>query len=83
MEFEESIFGLIPKEPYVPPKQARYKSKHDPKCQPTATTFALRTTSNPNVANLAGSNFQKGSEHVNTGATATMGFPNGTLKPNP
>ena len=54
MEFEESIFNPIPKEAYVPPKQPRHKSKHDPGCQPTASTFALRTTTKPKVANLSG-----------------------------
>jgi len=49
MEFEESIFNLIPKEQYVPPKADRHKSKHDPKAAPTASTFGLRTTTQPNV----------------------------------
>ena len=39
MEFEESIFNLIPKEAYVPPKPDRHKSKHDPGLVPTMTTF--------------------------------------------
>jgi hypothetical protein len=30
MEFEESIYNLIPKEAYVPPKDKRHVSKHDP-----------------------------------------------------
>jgi hypothetical protein len=54
MEFEESIFNLIPKDPYIPPKQPRYKSQHNPRAIPTASTFALKTTSKPGVANLAG-----------------------------
>jgi len=28
MEFEESIYNLIPKEQYVPEKQKRYKSQY-------------------------------------------------------
>ena len=39
MEFEESIFNLIPKEAYVPPKPKQHKSKHDPLLEPTMTTF--------------------------------------------
>jgi hypothetical protein len=39
MEFEESIFNLIPKEAYVPPKGDRHKSKHNPGLEPTMTTF--------------------------------------------
>ena len=39
MEFEESIFNLIPKEAYVPPKQPRHVSKHASSQVPTASTF--------------------------------------------
>lgn len=82
MEFEESIFNLIPKEAYVPPKQPRHKSKHNPKTVPTASTFALRTTSKPRVANMVGSTQDFGGSHVNKAASATMGLPKGTAKPN-
>ena len=82
MEFEESIFNLIPKEAYVPPKQPKYKSKHDPKAQPTSTTFALNTTSKPMIANISGQVHEQGSAHVNTAAGATMGFVKGSLRPN-
>jgi hypothetical protein len=54
MEFEESIFNLIPKEAYVPPKQPRHKSKHTPATIPTASTFGLKTTSKPGISNLDG-----------------------------
>jgi hypothetical protein len=64
MEFEESIFNLIPKEAYVPPKQARHKSKHNPSCVPTASTFALRTTSKPGIANLSGKTAEEGGSHT-------------------
>jgi hypothetical protein len=77
MEFEESIFNLIPKEAYVPPKQARHKSMHNPKGQPTASTFALRTTSKPNVANLAGHNVEQGGSHTQKASTGTLGLPKG------
>ena len=52
MEFEESIYNLIPKEAYVPPKEKRHVSKHDPMSAPTASTFCLNTTSKPNVSNV-------------------------------
>lgn len=54
MEFEESIYNLIPKETYVPPKQARHKSIHNPGAAPTASTFCLNTTSKAKVSNLIG-----------------------------
>lgn len=82
MEFEESIFNLIPKEAYVPPKQSRHKSMHNPKCQPTASTFALKTTSKPNVANLAGYNIEAGGSHNQKAATGTLGLPNGQARAN-
>jgi len=82
MEFEESIFNLIPKEAYVPPKQPRHKSKHNPKTEPTASTFALRTTSKPRVANMSGNIVEAGGQHTNKAGMATMGLPKGTAKPN-
>jgi len=63
MEFEESIFNLIPKEAYVPPKQQRHKSKHEFNCAPTASTFGLRTTSKPGLANLSGNVVDVGGSH--------------------
>jgi len=82
MEFEESIFNLIPKEAYVPPKQARHKSKHNPKTEPTASTFALRTTSKPSVANMSGNVRDQGGSHTNRAMNATMGLTKGAARPN-
>jgi hypothetical protein len=82
MEFEESIFNLIPKEAYVPPKQPRHKSKHDPKAIPTASTFALRTTSKPGVSNLAGHLEGETNTHSQKAMAATIGLPKGQAKPN-
>jgi hypothetical protein len=82
MEFEESIFNLIPKEAYVPPKQPRHKSKHNPSGAPTASTFALRTTSKPNVANLSGAVVEQGGSHSQKAATATLGLPKGMAMAN-
>jgi hypothetical protein len=54
MEYEESIYNLIPKERYEPTKSKMHKSKHPHNVAPTGTTFALRTTSKPGVGNLNG-----------------------------
>jgi hypothetical protein len=54
MEFEESIYNLIPKEKYEPPKPKRYKSNHPYGAPPTGSTFGLGTTSRPGVGNLNG-----------------------------
>ena len=52
MEFEESIYNLIPKDAYIPPKEKRHVSKHDPLSAPTSSTFCLNTTSKPKVSNV-------------------------------
>ena len=54
MEYEESIFNLIPQEAYVPPKPKRHTSKHHPLTAPSSSTFGLITTSKPNVSNIIG-----------------------------
>jgi hypothetical protein len=54
MEFEESIYNLIPKERYEPPKPKRYKSSHPCDVPPSCSTFGLKTTSRPGVANVNG-----------------------------
>jgi hypothetical protein len=54
MEFEESIYNLIPREKYEPPKQPKYKSTHPSEVPPTGSTFGLKTTSKPGVGNLNG-----------------------------
>jgi hypothetical protein len=83
MEFEESIFNLIPKEAYVPPKQPRHKSKHDANTIPTASTFGLKTTSKPGLSNLNGSNREEVCPHPSKSVAATFGHLKGTAKPNP
>jgi hypothetical protein len=83
MEFEESIFNLIPKEAYVPPKQAKHRSVHNPKAAPTASTFGLKTSSKPGVSNMAGAVGAPSGSHMNTASGATFGLPKGTAKPNP
>jgi len=81
MEFEESIFNLLPKERYEPPKPKRYKSTHPHDVPPTASTFALKTTSKPNIANVAGDYKPEGGAHSMRGASLTIGRPKGSLKP--
>lgn len=82
MEFEESIYNLIPKEAYVPPKQKKHVSRHDPKCAPTASTFALRTTTKQSLANVSGNVRTQGGSHLSTANAATFGLPKGVAKPN-
>ena len=81
MEYEESIYNLIPKERYEPPKQKMYKSKHPHQVPPTGTTFGLGTTSKPGVGNLNGEYQPGGSNHSQKAAGATFGQPKGALKP--
>lgn len=75
MEFEESIFNLIPKEAYVPPKANRHVSKHNPLSMPTASSFNLGTTSKPGVGNMAGHNANPTGTHTHTASGATFGLP--------
>ena len=81
MEFEESIYNLIPAQPYVPPKADRHKSKHHPKCAPTASTFGLNTTSKPGVSNLGGRVVAPAGSTSDRAAFATIGLPKGAAKP--
>ena len=81
MEFEESIYNLIPKEAYVPPKPQKHVSKHNPLTNPTASTFCLRTTSKPGLSNVHGSDQAPSSSHTNKGHSNTFGLPKGQAKP--
>jgi len=82
MEFEESIFNLIPKEAYVPPKQQKHKSKHPSATAPTASTFGLKTSSKPGVSNMSGAIAAPSGSHVMKAPSATFGLPKGAAKPN-
>lgn len=73
MEYEESIYNLIMKERYEPPKGKMYKSRHPHNVPPTGTTFGLNTTSKPGVGNLNGDYQPAGSNHRNKAAGATFG----------
>ena len=81
MEFEESIYNLIPKEAYVPPKPAKYVSKHNPGCAPTASTFGLKTTSKPGISNVSGDVVAPSGVLKNKAGSSTFGLPKGAAKP--
>jgi hypothetical protein len=81
MEFDESIYNLIPKEQFVPEKGKRYKSQFPPTMAPTASTFGLKTTSKNVCANLSGKYNLEGGAHAHTGAASIFGAPKGALKP--
>jgi hypothetical protein len=73
MEYDESIYNLIPKERYEAPKDKRYKSGHNPKCAPTASTFGLGTTSKPVCSNMIGDMAPGGGTHLMTAGAGTFG----------
>ena len=81
MEFEESIYNLIPKEAYVPPKPQRHMSKHNPLTNPTSSTFCLNTTSKPKISNIVGNDAAPTGSHTSKGNSNTFGLPKGTAKP--
>ena len=83
MEFEESIYNLIPKEAYVPPKPARHISKHHPNSNPTASTFCLNTTSKPGISNMTGDNKAPRGSHNDRATAASFGLGKGQVKPDP
>lgn len=81
MEFDESIYNLIPKEQYVPEKAKRHKSQYPSNLAPTASTFGLKTTSKPVCSNLSGKFNLEGGQHHHQAPGATMGAPKGAMKP--
>lgn len=83
MEYEESIYNLIPKERYIPPKEPKHKSMHPHNVPPTGTTFCIRTTSKPGVGNLHGDYNPQGGQHSQFAPGATFGKPKGTIRSDP
>jgi hypothetical protein len=81
MEFDESIYNLIPKEQYAAEKAKRYKSQYPNNLAPTASTFGLGTTSKPVCSNLSGKFNLEGGYHYHKANGATMGAAVGSLKP--
>ena len=82
MEFDESIYNLIPKEQFAAPKNKRYKSQYPPQLAPTASTFGLGTTSKPVCSNLSGKFNLEGGAHSHLAGGGTMGTAKGVAKPN-
>lgn len=76
---EESIYNLIPKERFEYAKQPMYRSLYPPNIAPTASTFGLKTTSFPNIANLNGEFSLPRGGHPVRGLYTTLGKPNGIL----
>jgi hypothetical protein len=72
---EESIYNLIPKEYVPPPKESRYKSQYPSGLAPTGSTFINKTTSRPNVANLAGDYSNIKGPHTHLRDAGTLGYP--------
>lgn len=80
---QESIYNLIPIERVELVKEPIYRSKYPPTIAPTGSTFGLKTTSFPNVANLGGElNLPRGA-HPTRSMHGTLGRPNGFNKVDP
>jgi hypothetical protein len=78
---EESIYNLIPKEEAPKEKPQKYKSKFPPTLPPTYSTFCLKTTSMPGVANVPGEYELPCGAHKKTAMNGTFGLPKGAAKP--
>ena len=78
---EESIYNLVPKIKIVPGKGASYRSRYPPNIAPTASTFILKNSSFPGVANMSGEyKFPRGA-HPILRNSATFGLPLGGIYP--
>lgn len=78
---EESIYNLIPKEAAPAPKPFHYKSKYPADLPPTYSTFCLKTTSMPGVANVPGAFELPCGAHKPDAMNGTFGLPKGGAKP--
>jgi hypothetical protein len=78
---EESIYNLIPKEEPLKVKEKMYKSKYSPEIPPTYSTFCLKTTSMPGVANVPGDFQLPCGPHKQDAMNGTFGLPKGAAKP--
>jgi hypothetical protein len=75
-EGEESVYNLIEKPVEVSQKSTMYRSKYPSDTPPTSSTFCLKNTSKPSVANVSGQFVHPdfhGSEHTIKKECATMG----------
>jgi hypothetical protein len=75
-ESEESVYNLIEQPVEVSQKSTMYRSKYPSDTPPTASTFGLKNTSKPGVANISGQFIHpdfSGSSHTMGKECATMG----------
>lgn len=80
---EESIYNLLPPKQILPVKDKLYKSMYPYWIAPTGSTFILKNTSYPGVANMGGSvSFPRGA-HPIKGNWSTIGRPKGGYKQPP
>ena len=80
---QESIYNLVPKMKIIPGKGANYRSRYPPDIAPTASTFILKNSSFPGVANMSGDyKFPRGA-HPILRNSATFGLPLGGYYPDP
>lgn len=70
---EESIYNLIPPIISSPPRPLRYISHYSPTIPPSYSTFCLKTTSKPNIANVGGHFTKEQPCHSNEGETKSFG----------
>lgn len=80
---EESIYNLLPKKVILPEKERMYRSMYPHWIAPTASTFILKNTSYPNVANMGGEIQYPRGAHPIKGGWRTFGLPNGGYKQQP
>ena len=80
---EESIYNILPPKQILPAKEKLYKSMYPHWIAPTGSTFILKNTSYPGVANMGGAlNFPRGA-HPIKGNWSTIGRPKGGYKQPP
>lgn len=76
----ESIYNIIPPKEIRHERPPMYRSKHNNKVPPTASTFGHAQTSHPVATNIAGDSVDKVAPIK---ANRTMGKPPGSLRPDP
>lgn len=79
MDQEESIYNLIKKDLNLMSRTPLYKSKFSPFIPPTGTTFGLKNSSYPNVANMGGEFVLPRGAHPIKAIYSTLGRPNGIV----
>ena len=80
---QESIYNIIPKDKIIPEKDKLYKSQFPYWIAPTGSTFNLKNTSFPDIANLNGDFSLPRGAHPIVEKSATMGRPEGGYRPDP